>query len=314
MSEIKKIKILSDVLGNFYREGYSQLLFHCPVCDHHKKKLSINVERNLFKCWVCGYSGRSIFRIIKRHGTYSDKKEWARLTQQVEIENFSEKLFGSVSEQIETLSLPEEFISLANKSLPITSTYPINYLKSRGLTKQDIVRWKIGYCSSGKYEGRVIFPSFNLDGRLNYFVGRSCLGDWKRYLNPPRRSDIVFNHLYLDFLKPIVIVEGVFDAVKSGSNSVPLLGSTLSEDSILFSEIVKNDTTIYLALDSDAKKKTERLIKLFLKYDIELYVVDLESTLHEDVGEMSKQEFEILKIKADKLNAQKFLINRIARM
>ena len=115
-------------------------------------------------------------------------------------------------------------------------------------------------------------------------------------------------------MKPIVIVEGVFDAVKSGSNSVPLLGSTLSEDSILFSEIVKNDTTIYLALDSDAKKKTERLIKLFLKYDIELYVVDLESTLHEDVGEMSKQEFEILKIKADKLNAQKFLINRIARM
>ena len=314
MSETKKIKILSDVLGNSYREGQSQLLFHCPVCDHHKKKLSINVERNLFKCWVCGYSGRNIFRIIKRHGTYSDKKEWARFTQQVEIENFSEKLFGSIPEQVETLSLPEEFISLANKSLPVTSTYPINYLKFRGLTKQDIVRWKIGYCSSGKYEGRVIFPSFSLNGRLNYFVGRSYLGDWKRYLNPPRQSDIVFNHLYLDFLKPIVIVEGVFDAVKSGSNSVPLLGSTLSEDSILFSEIVKNDTTIYLALDSDAKKKTERLIKLFLKYDIELYVVDLENTLYEDVGEMSKQEFETLKMKADRLDAQRFLINRIIKI
>ena len=272
MSEAEKIKILSNVLGTSYREGHNQLLFYCPSCEHQKKKLSINVERNLFKCWVCDYSGRNVFRIIKRFGTYSDKKEWSRLTQRVEIENFSEKLFGSV------------------------------------------IRWKIGYCSSGKYEGRVIFPSFNLSGDLNYFVGRSYAGDWKRYINPSTKNDIVFNHLSLDFLQPIVIVEGVFDAVKSGINSVPLLGSTLSEESILFSEIVKNDTTIYLALDSDAKKKAERMIRLFLKYDIEIYVIDIEQTVHEDVGEMSKEEFETLKTKAEKLDAEKFLINRILKM
>ena len=88
----------------------------------------------------------------------------------------------------------------------------------------------------------------------------------------------------------------------------------LSEESILFSEIVKNDTTIYLALDSDAKKKAERMIRLFLKYDIEIYVIDIEQTVHEDVGEMSKEEFETLKTKAEKLDAEKFLINRILKM
>ena len=88
MSEAEKIKILSNVLGTSYREGHNQLLFYCPSCEHQKKKLSINVERNLFKCWVCDYSGRNVFRIIKRFGTYSDKKEWSRLTQRVEIENF----------------------------------------------------------------------------------------------------------------------------------------------------------------------------------------------------------------------------------
>ena len=314
MSEAEKIKILSNVLGTSYREGHNQLLFYCPSCEHQKKKLSINVERNLFKCWVCDYSGRNVFRIIKRFGTYSDKKEWSRLTQRVEIENFSEKLFGSVENEIERLSLPEGFISLTNRSLPPTSIYPLNYLRSRGVTKKDIIRWQIGYCSSGKYEGRVIFPSFNLSGDLNYFVGRSYAGDWKRYINPSTKNDIVFNHLSLDFLQPIVIVEGVFDAVKSGINSVPLLGSTLSEESILFSEIVKNDTTIYLALDSDAKKKAERMIRLFLKYDIEIYVIDIEQTVHEDVGEMSKEEFETLKTKAEKLDAEKFLINRILKM
>jgi DNA primase len=314
MSEAEKIKILSNVLGTSYREGHSQLLFHCPSCEHHKKKLSINVERNLFKCWVCDYSGKNVFRIIKRFGTYTDKRDWSRLTQQVEIENFSEKLFGAPIQEEERLFLPKEFISLANKSLPPTATYPLNYLKSRGLTKEDIKRWKIGYCSSGEYEGRVVFPSFNLSGNLNYFVGRSYIGDWRRYINPSVRSDVVFNHLMLDFLKPIVIVEGVIDAIKAGINSAPLLGSTLSEASILFSEIVKNDTTVYLALDSDASRKTERLIKLFLKYDIELHVVDLQGTPYEDVGDMPKEEFERLKTEAEKLDAEKFLVNRIMKI
>ena len=106
--------------------------------------------------------------------------------------------------EVENLFLPDEFISLASKSLPaLHRLILLNYLKSRGITKQDIVRWKIGYCSSGKYEGRIIFPSFDLDGKLNYFVGRSYIGDWKRYLNPPIKNDIVFNHLYIDFLNPL---------------------------------------------------------------------------------------------------------------
>ena len=311
MSENEKINILANVLGAFYKEGQKQLLFYCPKCEHHKKKLSINIDKNVFKCWVCGLSGRNIYRLIKRYGVYTDKKKWSRLTQQIEIENFSEKLFGSTEDKIESLFLPEEFISLANKSLPTTSIYPINYLRSRGITKKDIVRWKIGYCSHGIYEGRVIFPSFDLSGKLNYFVARSYTGDWKRYRNPPNKSDIIFNHLYLNFLKPITIVEGVFDAVKSGLNSVPLLGSTLMENSVLLSEIVKNDTTVYLALDSDAVKKTEKLIELFLNYDIEIFLVDLQTTKYEDVGEMTRQEFEQLKLQSKKSTMDNHITNKI---
>jgi DNA primase len=311
MSENEKVNILNNVLGRFYREGQSQLLFHCPKCEHHKKKLSINIDKNVFKCWVCGYSGRSIYRLIKRYGAYSDKKNWSRLTQQVEIENFSEKLFGKPEEILDEILLPQEFVSLANNTLPTTSIYPVNYLKSRGLNKRDIIRWKIGYCSSGKYEGRVIFPSFDISGKLNYFVARSYTNNWKRYCNPANKSDIIFNHLNIDFFKPVTIVEGVFDAVKSGLNSVPLLGSTLVESSPLLSEIVKYDTTVYLALDPDAIKKTEKLIELFLKYDIETYFVDLRHTKYDDVGEMSKEEFEDFKTQSKKLSLDDYMSDKI---
>ena len=311
LSESEKVDILTNVLGSYYHEGQSQLMFHCPKCEHRKKKLSINVNKNMFKCWVCGFSGRNIFRLIKRYGSYTDKKNWLKFSQQVEIQDFSKKLFAEKEIEKESLNLPEEFVSLANKDLPPTSIYPLNYLYSRGLTKKDIIRWKIGYCSTGKYEGRVVFPSFSLDGNLNYFVGRSYDRNWKRYLNPSLKGDIIFNHLYLDFLKPVTIVEGVFDAVKSGSNSIPLLGSTLSESSLLLSEIVKNDTTVYIALDSDADKKIIKLTQLFLKYDIELFIVDLKNTKYEDVGDMSKEEFESFKSTTKKTNLDDLLVNKI---
>jgi hypothetical protein len=41
----------------------------------------------------------------------------------------------------------------------------------------------------------------------------------------------------------VLVMEGIFDAIISGDNSIPILGSTLSEHSKLFHEIVKNNTT-----------------------------------------------------------------------
>ena len=42
LSEEKKLKILKDILGYFHRESEKQILFKCPKCDHHKRKLSVN--------------------------------------------------------------------------------------------------------------------------------------------------------------------------------------------------------------------------------------------------------------------------------
>ena len=162
------------------------------------------------------------------------------------------------------------------------------YLKSRGLNKEDILKWKLGCCVSGKYEGRVIIPSFDERGNVNYFVARTYEGDYIKYKNVSASKDIVFNELYIDWDSDVVLVEGVFDAFKAG-NAVPLLGSSLREDSKLVNKIVKYDTPIYMALDTDVKKKTLSFMKNLLQYDIELYQVDIGD--NKDVGEMTKEEF-----------------------
>ena len=310
MSESKKIKILKEILGNFHREGHSQLLFFCPKCGHHKKKLSVNIEKNLFKCWVCDWSGRDIYRIIKRYGDYRFKQDWRSLSQQVEINNFVDKIFGEKEKLIpEVLELPKGFISLVNKNLPPTSLYALNYLYSRDIKSIDIIKWKIGYCTKGKFASRIIIPSFSTSGEINYFVARSYDGNWRKYLNPSASRNIIFNELFLDFDDEIILVEGAFDAIKAGNNSIPLLGSTLNENSLLLQKIVENDSSVYLALDSDAKKKADKIISLLLKYDIEVFQVDIHP--YKDVGEMPKHVFSERKQSAVFLNSDNYLLNKI---
>lgn len=312
MSDGKKRKILRDVLGHYHQSG-NELLFACPKCNHHKNKLSINIERDVYKCWVCDYSGHSIRRVIRAYGNYKQRIAWSKLVNEIDITSFSEKFFPKKEEKIQQrIDIPKEFISLVNKNLPYSSLYPMNYLRSRGISRDDIVRWKIGYCSEGKYQGRIIIPSFNLDGYCNYFIARTYLDDWKRYFNPPANRDIIFNHLYINFDEDITIVEGVFDAIVAGTNSVPLLGSSLREASVLFQEIVKNDTPLYIALDPDAEKKISRLINNFLEYGVEVKKINI--LPYNDVGEMSKEEFAKRKQSAEIISKDNYLLREIMKI
>ena len=307
--QTKKLKILKDVLGEYRRER-KEFLFYCPKCDHHKPKLSVNLNNGCFKCWVCDYSGRKIRSLIRKHGSYLDYKAWGEFEEQVDISEF-DLLFDpfNEAEREETLELPEEFISLANKSLPLSSLPARQYLKGRGVTKLDICRWKMGFCGSGEYEGYIIIPSFSLEGNINFFVARSYNGDWKKYKNPKvSRNTIVFDELFLDFRQDLTIVEGIFDAVVAGSNAVPLLGSTLSETSRLMYEIIKSDTPVYLALDCDAEKKSMSIVDKLLQYGIEVYKVDTSG--FGDVGEMSRQKFLERKQAATLMSEESCLVYR----
>jgi DNA primase len=209
--------------------------------------------------------------------------------------------------------LPKEFNSLANKNLPYSALPALRYLKDRGITKKDIIYWKIGYCSEGEYKNRIVVPSFNLDGHANFFVARTYTDGWPKYMSPQtRRSNLVFNKLFLDFQSDMTITEGVFDAIVAGPNAVPILGSNLKENSTLFQEIIKNDTPVYIALDIDAEKKAMKLIENFLKYDIELYKINIAP--YNDLGEMNKEEFLRRKKEASFLTSENYLSYKIASL
>ena len=289
MSEGKKLDIVKSFLGACTKSG-SEYLFHCPFCDHHKKKLSVNFSKDKYKCWICDRAG-STHRLVKRLGSFLQQQKWKELTGVVEVSEFEkiilEQNIPEEPEEEAILELPEEFVSLCNKNSSATAM-PLNYLARRDIYKQDILRWKMGYCPKGQYEGRIIIPSFNMDGQVNYFIARTYDKSWRKYMNPPESKDIIFNELMVDWESDIVITEGVFDAIKI-ENSIPILGSSLREGSKLFQQIIKYDPAVYMALDPDAETKEYKMIEGLLKYGIEVYKVPIKP--YKDAGEMSHEEF-----------------------
>ena len=248
MSNNEKILILKDFLGGYSKTGV-EYLFKCPKCNHHKKKLSVNIDKNVFKCWICDYRGSNIYRLVRKHASYEGRGKWRELAGNLDLLEFQsviDSIFLQDEEEEEiVVDLPSEFVSLANKNNSIQAQVAKNYLFKRGIDERDILFWKIGFCSGGE--------------------------------------------LYIDWSEDLTLTEGVFDAIIAGQNSVPILGSTLKQQSKLFKSIILNDTPVYVALDLDAQKKASYLVENLIKYGAEVYKIDVFP--YNDVGEMPKKEF-----------------------
>ena len=110
-----KTSLLSAALGEYRRSG-DELLFFCPFCQHHKRKLSVNLKSNNFKCWICDERGKNVRRLLKSRLTNSQLYEWDKINNVVDLTQLDDNIFQEQSAPLEeVILLPEEFVSLANK-------------------------------------------------------------------------------------------------------------------------------------------------------------------------------------------------------
>ena len=161
---------------------------------------------------------------------------------------------------------------------------------------------------------RIILPSFDAVGRLNFFTARSIDKDKKPKYDSPEvdKNPIIFNDLNVDWKKRLTLVEGPFDLIKCPDNSTAILGSDLDERHELFNKILLNDTPVALALDGDMwNTKMPKIVKKFEAYNIDIVVVDVRPW--GDPGSMSKAEFEKTLSEARHLTWNDMLMDKISR-
>ena len=263
-----------------------------PKCGSHgkpsKKKLVIRIDNDRFHCWVCDIKGRSLTSLLRKHFVSHLQEYQERFAvKRSKVEESSDQPEIAVS-------VPRGFSLLAtcirSKDPDIKDT--IRYAHSRGLTTRDFWYFKLGTCSRGRYRRRVIIPSFDAEGELNYLVARAIDDDTQmKYINAKvPKKDVIFNEINIVWNKELTLVEGPFDLFKCDANATCLLGSHFTEEYRLCQEIIRNSTPVLLAMDADAKDKEHKYAKLLTSYGITVRI--LPQGEHSDVGEMTREKFE----------------------
>lgn len=135
-----------------------------------------------------------------------------------------------------------------------------DYIASRGVTEDQLVRWRIGYATRGPLAWRIVIP-VHTRGRLVAHVGRAVFDDRERYDMPfkkhgARPSLAVFGEPLVDPARRVLtIAEGSFSMLaleRAGApNPVALLGSDWSAGKAAILSSVPWDL-IVIATDPDA--------------------------------------------------------------
>jgi DNA primase len=280
------VNLVNGVLGTGKRTARGNQSYTCPFCHHHKPKLEVNFTENKeginqWACWACGKKGktiRSLFKQVEVDASYFH--ELSKL-----VKNVSRDDIGELKHSI--LELPKEFkIFLNNKD--IIAKHALSYLKDRDITKQDILKYNIGYCDSGQYAKMIVIPSYDANGKLNYYTARSFEKDpYTKYRNPETSRDIIPFELFINWDLPIILCEGPFDAMAIKRNAVPLFGKNIQ--SSLMKKLVESKVQkIYIALDNDAVKQALKFCEQLLDVGKEIYLVELQG---KDPSEMGFEHF-----------------------
>ena len=266
-NKIVVITILDTTLGVGSSLKGNEQQHHCPFCHHHKKKLQVNLDTQQWHCWVCNSKGRSISSLLRKLNV--DKRDLDRLHKIYG----DEPAYSPTEEYVIKLQLPKEFKQLHFKPSGLFNPIynkAVHYLTQRGITDSEIVKYNIGYCEDGLYSGRIIIPSYDENGELNYFIARSFYEDEKmKYKNPPVNRDVIVFENQINWNEPITLVEGAFDAFSVKRNVIPLLGKFLLSKlkNKIFEKGVKEIT---IMLDSDAIEDSTKHSEWFMKNGIKV--------------------------------------------
>ena len=281
------VTLVNSVLGSGKSTARNNYAYHCPFCHHHKPKLEVNLTenregKNPWHCWACDVRGTTIYSLFKQIKVDSNK--YGELKSLV-------KTSKSIKETqvVSSVSLPNEFISLSTGDLnDISARHARAYLKSRNISKYDIIKYNIGYCKSGLYNNMIIIPTYNKEGQLNYFTARSFEKEpYIKYRNPSASRDIIPNEHLINWNIPIVLCEGLFDAIAIKRNAIPLLGKNI-QSSLMKKIVTSLVDKIYIALDRDAIKQALKFCEKLMAEGKEVYLVDLQD---KDPSEMGFKNF-----------------------
>lgn len=283
----------------------SNIAIPCPLCGDGKRRLYINPKNGLWICFKCGAKGsfpKFVYKLAKDDPSLNPL-EWL-------AESVYEPIVPDTAPPVvldplkaDECPLPEDFqfmwetptldgpFAIVNADYVAMKNEAFNYLSGRGVNPLDI-RYGFGYCTRGKYAGRVIVPVTAINGVRVGWIARDISGKSPVKVLTPSGSKIknhVFGlgHALEDGHRHIVLVEGVFDALRHGTAFCALLGKMISAGQM--SQLVRNRDKIdriTVFLDADATHDGKLLVEHLKMYFKEVDFIDCAKLGFKDPAEI----------------------------
>ena len=275
---IKRIvdRVLGDPKRDYAGAG-DWYEYNCPNCAEEngdtpdgKYNLAVQIsEEGLWAhCWKCGRKWK-LYKLIKMYGSQADVddyKEEIAVLRESRLFNLSNGVLDDLDDFLkdDELFLPDGY-SMFNKDSWDCKTAK-QYLEGRGVDDKVIEKYHLGFVGfekGNRFSKRIVIPSYDVYGDLNYWVARDYSDKaYRKILNPDvDKKKIVFNEKYINWYEPVTIVEGPFDHIVV-PNSIPLLGKSLDESCAVYKAIIeKSHSTINILLDDDAITDAKKMYK-----------------------------------------------------
>ena len=282
---IQLLQLLESILGKGKSTSGNNIAFFSPFASHYKPKLEIDINttssgENPWHCWISDKKGRSISSLFKQLNLGKDKFD--QLNRIIESNKYRNQ--SSTETKTVTLTLPEEYRPLWISKKTPDYRNAIHYLKNRGITIFDILKYRIGYAESGMYSGKIIIPSYDEAAQLNYYVTRAFYkSDSQKHKNPNVSKDIIGFDMMINWSQPIILCEGSFDAIAVKRNAIPLFGKII-QPALQKKLIEKRVKDIYICLDADAIKKALDIAERFMGEGLNVYFIELENADASELG------------------------------
>jgi DNA primase len=257
------------------RKGGTEAIYFCPSCKHYKRKLEVSLITGKYHCWVCGFAGKNFGTLLKKLNAPRDCYEIVGEVKKLKAKEAFDDFFNPEGEKEKIKSLPAEFTPLSECKKTIECSHALHYLAKRGITDIDIIRYNIGYCADGDFKNRIVIPSYDADGELNFYSCRDYYDtSWLKYVNCDFSKNIVGFELLVDFSDEVTLVEGAFDAIAVRTNCIPLFGKTMSER--LKIKLLENKPKcVNILLDNDALEDSIKNCEYLMKNGLSVKLVEL---------------------------------------
>lgn len=234
---------VQDAIAGLRPNSRGWIRANCPFCPERAGKedttraLGVNAVSGKYVCWRCGARGR-----LRGFDDFADEP-------------------AAASDAQHSVPLPEGFVSLHDAWASLTAAPAVGYLRSRGVGGGKAAEVGIGACFRGRYAERVVVPVYDLSGYLVNWVARSWdprVPKADRYRYAPGGRRVLFNGKAVAYRRdvPLLVVEGVFDALPYWPNAAACLGKPSDEQVAALAEAHR---PLVVALDGDAWEEGEML-------------------------------------------------------